>query len=225
MPAIRMSLKLREKDANERISRRQGPKSKPLEQCVLNLQLSYSWDFDQAVTNFCQIKAIQQVEHSYSWLWKIQVLMWIKYYCIPNNSTWNTAIKMRLPTLDEASLFFQIPKSTIADWTWDSHKIIEQAGNSRCNTPIVFVCMWLDMGGFFFDAFVKWREQEKPVRDGWFRRSANELWKQTYPDLQIGLFTFSRGWFNGFLSRHWIVLRFITNTAQSLPSDYKEQIY
>lgn len=82
-----------------------------------------------------------------------------------------------------------------------------------------------------FDAFIKRRELERPMRDGWFQRNATELWKQAYPKLQVadsssksGLFVFSQGWFNGFLSRHQIVLRFITNTVQSLPSDYKEQI-
>jgi hypothetical protein len=149
--------------------------------------------------------------------------MWIKYHRVPNE-TQNTAIKMRPPTLNEASLFFQIPKSTIRLWARDPQKIIEQAGNSRRDTPVVFVCMWPEIEKKLFDDFVDRRKQGRRVGDGWFRRKALLFWKQTYPDLQDGLFVFSRGWFNGFLSRHRVVLRFVTNTAQSLPSDYKEQI-
>ncbi|RPA98979.1 hypothetical protein L873DRAFT_1910352, partial [Choiromyces venosus 120613-1] len=57
-----------------------------------------------------------------------------------------------------------------------------------------------------------------------FCRKAKELWKTTYPNLPAGLFVFSQGWFHRFLSRHHVVLRFVTNTAQSLPDSYKEDI-
>lgn len=157
--------------------------------------------------------------------------MWLKYYRLPNERQ-NTAIKMRSPTLDEASIFFQIPKTTIAEWARNPQKILEQIGTSRRNSPTVFLCMWPEMERKLFHAFIQWRrELGRPVRDGWFGRNATELWKQTYPELQendlssgSGLFVFSQGWFNGFLSRHRIVLHFVTNTAQSLLSDYKEQI-
>lgn len=176
------------------------------------------------------MKPVTRVQRSYTRLRKIQVLMWLKYYQLPN-ARQNTAIKMRPSTLNEASVFFQIPKTTIAEWARNPQKILEQAGSSHCDTPIVFLCMWPEMEKKLFDAFVKCRELGRPVRDGWFQRNATELWKQTYPELQVagsnsdsGLFIFFQGWFYGFLSRHSIVLRFVMNTAQSLPSDYKEQI-
>lgn len=92
--------------------------------------------------------------------------------------------------------------------------------------------MWPEMENKLFDAFMKQRKEiGTPVRDGWFWRDATELWKQSYPELQeiglgsgSGLFVFSQGWFNEFLSCYRIVLRFVTNTAQSLPNDCKNQI-
>lgn len=154
--------------------------------------------------------------------------MWIQYYRLAHDAP-NTATKTRPPTLDEASIFFKIPKSTIARWTSPEvrERILQQSGKlSRRDTPTTFVCMWPEMEKMLWEAFVARREQGKPVRDGWFRRNAKEFWKTTYPNLQHtpALFVFSQGWFHGFLSRHRIVLRFVTNTAQSLPDNYKEQI-
>jgi len=93
--------------------------------------------------------------------------MWIKCYPVPNE-TQNTGIKMRPPTLDKASVFFQIPKGTIAPWAQDPQEIIEQAGNSRCDTPVVIVCMWPEMEKKLFDEFVKRRKQGRRVGDSWF---------------------------------------------------------
>jgi len=75
--------------------------------------------------------------------------------------------------------------------------------------------MWPDMKKRLWEAFIARREQGRPVRDGWFRRNAREFWSTSYPDLQPTpeFFVFSHGWFNGFLARHRIVLRFITNMA------------
>ncbi|RPA99294.1 hypothetical protein L873DRAFT_1906914 [Choiromyces venosus 120613-1] len=106
-------------------------------------------------------------------------------------------------------------------------RILHQSGElSRHDTSTTFVCMWLEMEKMLWEAFVVWREQGRPARDGWFRRKAKELWKTAYPDLQHmpALFVFSLGWFHGFLARHRIVLEFVTNTAQSLPENYKQQI-
>ena len=41
----------------------------------------------------------------------------------------------------------------------------------------------------------------------------------------MALFVFSLGWFWEFLLRHRVVLRFVTNIAQSLPANYKEEIH
>lgn len=92
--------------------------------------------------------------------------MWLKHYRLPNERQ-NTAIKMRSPTLDEAFLFSQIPKTTIAEWARNPQKILEQPGSLRRNTPTVFLFMWPEMEKKLFDAFIKRRKElGRPVRDG-----------------------------------------------------------
>lgn len=66
------------------------------------------------------------------------------------------------------------------------------------------------------------REVGKPVRDGWFRWKLIEFRKETYLQLPPHFFVFSRQWFREFLARHRIVLRLVTNIAQSLLANYKE---
>ena len=172
-----------------------------------------------------QIEPRKRVERSYTGQQKIEVLNWMKYHRVPNEAS-NTGVRMRCPTLDEASMFFIIPKSTIGRWRKTAKKILEQVGgeSSRRDAPITFLCLWPEMERQLFDRFVARRSQGRPVRDGWFRRNAKELWRTSYPELPEGLFVFSQGWFHGFLSRFRVVLRFVTNTAQSLPANYKDQI-
>ena len=57
-------------------------------------------------------------------------------------------------------------------------KIIEQAGgdNSYRDAPMVFNCQWPEMEKKLFDALLERRGQGRPVRDGWFRRKAKDLW-------------------------------------------------
>ena len=144
---------------------------------------------------------------------------------MPNEAS-NTGVKMRCPTLDEASIFFKIPKSTIGQWRRTEEKILGQVGgnSARRDAPVTFLCQWPEMEKQLFDQFMVRRGQGRPVRDGWFRRNAKELWRTSYPELPEGLFVFSQGWFRGFLSRYRVVLRFVTNTAQTLPANYKDQI-
>lgn len=152
--------------------------------------------------------------------------MWLRYYRLPNDLP-NTVIITWPPTLDEASNFFQIPKSKIAQWTQPAvtKGIIEQhVCKSSRNTAVIFLFVWLEMERKLFNAFIEHREAENPMRDVWFWRKAILFWKEVYPQLESYLFVFSQGWFRGFLSGQRIVLWFVTNTAQSSPDDYKQQI-
>ena len=160
------------------------------------------------------------MERSYTRQQKIEVLNWMKYYRVPNEA-FNTGVKMRCPTLDEASIYFKIPKSTIGQWCGSAEKILGQVGgnSSRRDAHVTFLCQWPEMEKQLFDRFVARRSQGRPVRDGWFRRNAKELWRTSYPELPEGLFVFSQGWLHGFLSCYRVVLRFVTNTAQSLPAN------
>ncbi|RPA96931.1 hypothetical protein L873DRAFT_1923342 [Choiromyces venosus 120613-1] len=212
MPPTRTPLRqLKEKDANERGLRHRGPQPKSLNQRKIRLTVTPK----------------QRVERTYTQPQKIEVLNWLEFYQVPNDMR-NTTIKMRAPTLDEASAFFKIPKSTIGRWRKPEvlQKIVQQVGGDglRRDTPATFMCLWPEMELKLFEAFIARRAQGRPVRDGWFRRKAKELWKTTYPNLPAGLFVFSQGWFHRFLSRHHVVLQFVTNTAQSLPDSYKEDI-
>lgn len=56
--------------------------------------------------------------------------MWLKYYRLLNPAL-NTAIKIRSPTLDEALVHFQIPKSTIAYWTHTVGEVLESGKQLR----------------------------------------------------------------------------------------------
>lgn len=61
---------------------------------------------------------------------------------------------------------------------------------------------------------------------GWFHRVSKELFIEFYPEnVPTGTtFRFSNGWFRQFLSCHQISLRFVTNKASKLPSDYNETV-
>jgi len=154
--------------------------------------------------------------------------MWIQYYQLMNEAP-HTAIKTRSPTIDKALIFFKIPKSTIVRWTSPEVRnsiLYQNSRISRREIPTTFVCMWPEMEKMLWETFMVQREQERPVRDRWFRRNAKELWKTVYPELWLmpELFFFSHGWFHGFLAQYRIVLRFVTNMAQSLPENHKQQI-
>jgi len=62
------------------------------------------------------------------------------------------------------------------------------------------------------------------VRRGWFRRVSKALYIQYYPNEQQTSFSFSNGWFRQFLGFHQVSLRFVTNTASKLPSDFSHSI-
>ena len=62
-----------------------------------------------------QIEPRKRVERSYTRRQKIEVLNWMEYYRVPNEAS-NTGVEMCRPILDEASIFFKIPKSTIGHW-------------------------------------------------------------------------------------------------------------
>jgi len=79
-----------------------------------------------------QAETCQRVVRSYTRQRKIKVLSWIEYYRVPNTQL-NTAIKIRPPTLEEPSAFFQILKSMIRSWRKPENmlKIIKQAGRDN----------------------------------------------------------------------------------------------
>lgn len=100
--------------------------------------------------------------------------------------------------MDEASVYFQIPKGTIACWTYSVGKVLESGKQSRQASPTIFRCMWPEMDVQLFEVFLAPRELGRLVRDSWFRRAANSFWEESYPEREIEFFVFWRGWFHGF---------------------------
>ncbi|RPA91907.1 hypothetical protein L873DRAFT_1865633 [Choiromyces venosus 120613-1] len=142
MPPTRTPLRqLKEKDANERGLRHRGPQPKSLNQQKIRLMVTPK----------------QRVERTYTRWQKIEVLNWLEFYQVPNDMR-NMTIKMRAPTLDEASAFFKIPKSTIGRWRKPEvlQKIVQQVGGdgSHRDTPATFMCLWPEMELKLFEAFI-----------------------------------------------------------------------
>lgn len=90
---------------------------------------------------------------------------------------------MHPPTLEEVAGFFQIPKSTIAQWARSetTERILKQSGRQiRRDAPVVFLCKWPEMEQKLFDAFIPRRDLAKLVGNSWFRHNSRELWEEIY---------------------------------------------
>ena len=82
----------------------------------------------------------------------------------------------------------------------------------------------MDLERELYKKFLEHWGMGKVVRRGWFRRTSKQLFTKIYPTLDCKEFTFSNGWFGGFLSWHQISLRIVTNKASQLPSDFTDTI-
>lgn len=82
---------------------------------------------------------------------------------------------------------------------------------------------WPDLETKLLAAFMKRREAKKIVKTWWFREQSKRLFAELYPEFP-GVFTFSYGWFRGFLKRNGLVLRRITKMAQKLPVDFERYV-
>lgn len=124
--------------------------------------------------------------------------------------------RQRSPTYEEVSVHFLIPERTIRNWWYNRENII----NAAIRPPrkhVTVPCAWPDLENALFDDFWQRRVDARPVTRSHFRRTANKLFKVLYPHCDG--FKFSNGWFAGFLGRHGIVRRRLTNQASKLPSE------
>lgn len=169
------------------------------------------------VLNPSSIKPIRRVERSYSRKTKIKILKFHFLYQIPVDGRLN---QYRTPTLAETSSVFLIPESTIHTWTRKEKEIVQQPYGGFCGLRESFVCKWPELEDKLYAKFVVQRAEGKIVRRGWFRKHAKKFFRECYPYAQEVVFVFSAGWFNNFLNRHQISIRFTTNKAQKLPHDY-----
>ena len=86
--------------------------------------------------------------------------------------------------------------------------------------------MWPEMESELFEKFREHRVLGRPVRRSWFRSMSRELFLKHYPSAEstTSTFAFSNGWFRRYLSWHQISLRFATNKASQLPTDFADTI-
>ena len=136
--------------------------------------------------------------------------------------------ELRCPYIAEVSAYFAgIPKSCISSWRRDEELILQgnaQLGrrNKSCNS----LGKWPDLEAELYERFLVQRAEGRIVRRGWFRAVSKEVFSLCYAhrSLSESSFLFSQGWFLGFLARHRISIRFTTNRAQKIPTDYLSPI-
>lgn len=160
------------------------------------------------------LKPIRRPEHSWSQQQKLRVLMFLYHHRIPINDT------VRAPTQVEASEIYGVPQRTISGWVQRQNKI---EGPSTIRTSVV--CQWPELESRLYQLFLGCRERRQAVCAGWFRTHALEVFHELFPGASYHtshtVFRFSNGWFWGFIGRHRISLRCITEKA---PDDYRKLV-
>ncbi|OIW26844.1 hypothetical protein CONLIGDRAFT_646981 [Coniochaeta ligniaria NRRL 30616] len=127
---------------------------------------------------------------------------------------WGRVWRQRSPTFQETSRHFLIPVRNIQRWWANRENIINRAqrpARKHADVP----CAWPDLETALFDEFCQRRLNGKSVTRATFRRSAKRLFKELYPHCDG--FTFSNGWFAGFLGRYGVVRRRLIHQATKLP--------
>lgn len=183
-----------------------GPKPKPLDKRI-----------------YRPAKAVKRVERSYSQRKKVEVLMFLHNHWIAKDETEKL---FRRPTYRDAEVFFKIPSSTISNWNQSKQieMLVSQGpGSHYGGTHAVSHHWWPELEERIFTEFIERRGEGKVVRRGWFRRLSTRLYKELYPDT-THLFRFSAGWFNRFLKRYCIAIRFTTNKASKIPAEFQSHI-
>lgn len=156
---------------------------------------------------------------SYTAQYKLRVLSYWQHTKIRIGPT-----KTRQPTRAEVADRFKIPLSNLTRWKKEENGLITSLGTQRQRSD-VRKRRWRKMEIPLYQQFLKRRSEGKVVRRGWFRRSSKDLWATVYPEKRgVENFRFSNSWFRGFLSWHNISLRFGTNKASKLPTDYQNPI-
>ena len=168
--------------------------------------------------------APQQVENpyrSYRVSYKLRVLSYWENPSIPIGPT-----QLRKPTRGETAVRFKIPQTNLTRWRKEEKEgkfqelTLEQyrvPGGGRRRK-------WELLEKALYEKFRYRRASGGIVRRGWFRRVSKELYTELYPDAEQTTFHFSNGWFRRFLSFHQVSLRFVTNIASKLPSDFSDAI-
>ncbi|EEU38504.1 uncharacterized protein NECHADRAFT_88606 [Fusarium vanettenii 77-13-4] len=153
-----------------------------------------------------RILPIQRPERSYSPEQKAEVLVWLIHGHVIKKG-WK-----RKPTVYDASRHFKIPEGTIRGWRQKREFFLEEHHRKLCPK-------WPGLEDQVYLSFLERRAQGKVATTSWFRRKAQAIYKELYPD-QSSRFPFSTGWWRGFLRRHNIVKRRVTKQSTKRPEDY-----
>jgi hypothetical protein len=157
------------------------------------------------------LRQISRVERSYSRSKKIEVLTFILHHRVFDLTSFKSRDGYRPPSVHEASRFFKIPVQTIRNWIKAQDTII----SGKLPT---FLPHWPDLEERLFAMILDVRANRRRVTTGLCRRKARALFQELYPDNPT-LFTFSSGWWHGFLRRYGISRRRITKVSSIVPSD------
>jgi len=159
-------------------------------------------------------KSRKEVHRSYTREFKLQVLSYFHNHQIPISPT-----LYRPPTETEVWAHFLLPRRTLRDWINPGamDAIVNAPKGTRTSGSTKG--KWPEMEEELYASYRVHRDEGKAVRRAWFRRKAEKCFRSSYP-LSATTFTFTNGWFSGFLSRYRISLRFPTNISQQLPADY-----
>ena len=186
--------------------RHYGPKVKP----IAKRQLSKK---DQ--------KPIVYPERTDSQNQRLRVLTFLENHRIPLSNP----EELQKPTQQEASDFYQIPHRTISDWVQKKAEI-ERVGRGSQKVKEEWDgytrrVLWPELEDQLYGDFIERGKAGRIVWLRWFRIQSQFRFHEIYPDVDPQIFSFSNGWFYGFLGCHKISLRTITKKATKLPADYE----
>ena len=173
-------------------------------------------------------KPRQRVQQSYPREFKIEVLEWWTHERIELQSTGPPVEqpKWRAPLMREVSEQYRVPVTTLHNWRENQEKIIGGRKGNRGSGKGSGRCKWPELEANLYKKYQYRRDERKAIRRKWFQQQARLSFLECYSaaNTPVDDFRFSNGWFQGFLSRHSITLRFATNVSQKIPSEYLSAI-
>lgn len=184
-----------------------------------------------------RLRPISRIERSYPRERKIEVLIFLRTHQIPDTQRLPGRIRdieqrtadiastgsYRMPTFKEASIYWKVPRSTIADWWLHKDQIVMAQSNSRTITRTAWSPQWPLMEEDLYQRFYQRRAQGLTVYRSWFRQNSTQIFTTLYPECSR-LFVFSYGWFTNFQKRWNLSRRRITKQATKLPIDYIDKV-
>ena len=170
-------------------------------------------------------KPVQSAHRFYTKEHKIEVLKFLLHHQVATTTTTtyqkprhrsgipeSTNPAYRPVTLKEASTFWKIPRTTIQRW-W------EQRDQVLAGKTSIYLPHWPELEHELYTQILAHRKAGKLATVGWIRRISRKIFQAQNPHCN-SIFTFSHGWFQGFLKRYYLSRRRLTKQASKLPSEY-----